>query len=96
MPEEKPNTPSRWRVTGRVQGVGFRWWARGHAQRLYLRGWVRNLADGDVEVAASGAASALEELQRLLHDGPPGARVETVTELDATDDALPFPFEIVH
>ena len=96
MPEEKPNIAGHWRVAGHVQGVGFRWWLRGHGQRLNLRGWVRNRPSGDVEIAASGPASAVEELQSLLHQGPPGALVETVTSLDAPDDELPFPFEIAH
>lgn len=71
------------RVTGRVQGVGYRWWTRSLGTRLALSGTVRNLEDGAVEVHARGSAEALAELRRRLHDGPPLARVDAV-------DALPF------
>lgn len=67
-----------YRVTGRVQGVGFRWWTQRVAEELGLIGDVRNLPDGAVEVRAAGAASALDALERALHEGPPSARVEGV------------------
>jgi acylphosphatase len=67
------------RVTGRVQGVGFRWWVRRHAEGLGLVGWVMNGDDErSLEVVAEGSASALAELERLLNEGPSGARVEKV------------------
>jgi acylphosphatase len=67
------------RVTGRVQGVGFRWWIRREAGALGLTGWVMNAADErSVELVAEGETASLDELQRILHDGPSGARVESV------------------
>ncbi len=67
------------RVVGRVQGVGFRWWVRRQADRLGVVGWVMNADDErSVDVVAEGEAAALTELERLLHAGPPGARVESV------------------
>lgn len=84
----------RFRVTGRVQGVGFRWWVLRHAQELRLRGTVRNHADGSVIVEASGSMDALESLRRLLDEGPPAAIVESVDELSSGDGALPGGFEI--
>jgi acylphosphatase len=67
------------RVTGRVQGVGFRWWVRRHADALGLTGWVMNADDErSVELVAEGAPAALDELERLIQDGPSGAVVETV------------------
>jgi acylphosphatase len=67
------------RVTGRVQGVGFRWWVRRHAEGLGLVGWVMNGNDErSLEVVAEGPAPALAELERLLREGPSGARVESV------------------
>lgn len=67
------------RVTGRVQGVGFRYWTRAMAQRLSLTGWVMNGDDErSVELVAEGSPAALDQLERLLHRGPPGAAVESV------------------
>lgn len=66
-------------VVGRVQGVGFRWWVRSAADRLGLGGWVMNNPDErSVEILAEGAIPALDELERLLRAGPPGAVVERV------------------
>ena len=67
------------RVIGRVQGVGFRWWARRQADELDLVGWVMNADDErSVELVAEGDPEALSELERRLAQGPPGARVEQV------------------
>ena len=67
------------RITGRVQGVGFRWWVRRHAEGLGLAGWVMNDHDERaVELVAEGAVEALDELERLIRQGPPGAHVEAV------------------
>lgn len=66
-------------VTGRVQGVGFRWWARRQAVALGLTGWVMNGDDErSVTVVAEGEPSALDELERRLHVGPQGAHVDSV------------------
>jgi acylphosphatase len=64
------------RITGVVQGVGFRWFVRERARRLGLSGWVRNLADGSVEVAAAGDPQSLQALRSELERGPEGAVVE--------------------
>jgi acylphosphatase len=64
------------RVTGRVQGVGFRWSAREEAKRLGLTGWVRNADDGSVEITAEGRADRLAAFAAWLKRGPAGARVE--------------------
>lgn len=65
-------------VRGRVQGVGFRFFAQRAAAGFGVRGYVRNRADGAVEVVAEGPRPALEELLRSLERGPGGARVEQV------------------
>lgn len=83
------------RVHGRVQGVGFRWWARSQAKRLGVAGSVRNCPDGTVEVRAHGSEEAVAELRRLLHGGPPGASVERVEE-KAVEGVPSVDFEIVH
>lgn len=68
------------RITGRVQGVGYRWWVRRHADALRLTGWVMNAdVERSVELVAEGSAESLDELERLLWSGPDGARVEAVT-----------------
>jgi acylphosphatase len=83
------------RISGHVQGVGFRWFVREEARRLGLSGWVTNLAGGDVEVTAGGEASSLERLRRALLVGPAGAQVERVDDLPGADDgSLPYPFSI--
>jgi acylphosphatase len=66
-------------VTGRVQGVGFRWSVRRRAQHLGLSGYAANRADGTVEVEAEGTPSHLDELEEFLHMGPPGAGVAEVS-----------------
>ncbi len=81
-------------VEGRVQGVGFRWWTKRTADQLGLSGTVRNRRDGRVELHAAGPHEALEEFARRLRQGPPGARVETVEEVEPWDE-LPEAFRIV-
>lgn len=67
------------RITGRVQGVGYRWWVRRHAEALALTGWVMNADDErSVELVAEGPTDALDELERQLWHGPDGARVEAI------------------
>ena len=68
----------RFIVTGRVQGVFFRASTRERALRLGLTGHAKNLADGSVEVVASGTRKAMDELDAWLHQGPPSAQVEQV------------------
>ena len=68
----------RARVTGRVQGVGFRFWVRQQAQTLGLTGWVRNTYDNAVELLAEGDESQLGELERRLWTGPTLSHVATV------------------
>jgi acylphosphatase len=84
------------RISGRVQGVGFRWFVREEARRLGLSGWVMNLPGGDVEVRAGGESSSLQRLRRALEVGPTGAEVQAVSEVvvDGAAPPLPYPFAI--
>ena len=82
-------------VRGRVQGVGFRWFVREQARRLDLAGWVKNREDGGVEVEAEGNAPSVRGLIDQLREGPPGASVVAVVELQSGVDRLPTPFAIV-
>ncbi|HJZ77547.1 MAG TPA: acylphosphatase [Vicinamibacterales bacterium] len=72
----------RFLISGRVQGVGFRFFAQDAAEREGVHGWVRNLPDGRVEAQAEGDAEALERFERALRHGPRGARVADV-EVDS-------------
>ncbi|MEP6731649.1 MAG: acylphosphatase [bacterium] len=83
------------RISGRVQGVGFRWFAREEARRLGLSGWVKNLSGGDVEIAVGGEPSSLERLRRALEVGPTGAGVTDVADIPGDPaPSLPYPFTI--
>lgn len=81
-------------VSGRVQGVGYRWFARGQARALGVRGWVRNLSDGGVELAAAADDEVLARFIEQLRIGPPGANVASVRELGDPGEDLPDPFTI--
>jgi acylphosphatase len=78
----------RWLVSGRVQGVGFRWFVEQNAQRLGLRGWVRNQDDGKVQVYATGNPDKLNALAALLYQGPRMAEVRGVEESEAAVQQL--------
>ena len=75
----------RYLIGGRVQGVGFRYFAEDAARREGVRGWVRNLPDGRVEAVAEGEAESVERFERAIRHGPPGARVDHVE----VDDTVP-------
>jgi acylphosphatase len=85
-------TRSGFRVRGRVQRVGFRWWTGLQARRLGLTGSVRNAEDGSVEVFVRGTGDAVDEMGRLLQQGPPLARVDAVEPLpyEASDEGDGF------
>jgi acylphosphatase len=81
-PAGPPDTPQRKaliaRVSGRVQGVGFRFSAIRVARSFSVRGTVANRPDGGVEVVAEGAPENLARLVAWLQKGPPGAHVRNV------------------
>ena len=79
---------AKWLISGRVQGVGFRWFVARHACQEGLAGWTRNLPDGRVEVIASGHEEALRRLEDRLHVGPPSAGVEHVEKLDISHETV--------
>ena len=72
----------RFIVSGRVQGVGFRWFVHDTATREGVSGWVTNRLDGRVEAFVEGDEDALRRVESALHVGPRGARVEHVTATD--------------
>jgi len=82
------------RVSGNVQGVGFRWFVRREASGLGVAGWVANLPDGSVEVMAEGSDAAVEALLDALREGPPGAWVRDVAVADRPPTGSMDSFEI--
>jgi acylphosphatase len=88
------NVARKYLVSGRVQGVGFRFFVERVANQLGLHGYVRNLADGSVEAYAIGSEVLLEEFQRHLAEGPRGARVTGVETSEAVVNNRYRRFEI--
>ncbi len=80
MSETGTDRTVRMVISGRVQGVGFRYFTRRAARRLGLAGWVKNLPSGEVEVRVTGAAPILEEFRDRLRRGPAGSRVDGIAE----------------
>ncbi len=86
----------RLEISGRVQGVGFRWFVVEKARELRLAGWVKNRSDGNVEIAAAGDRASLELLEAAVVAGPDGAQVKHVKKLSAlAPESLHAPFAIV-
>ena len=73
-------------VTGRVQGVGYRYTAQRTAARMGLHGWVRNQNDGSVQLHAQGDTEVVTRFIEFLNDGPPAARVSEVVLIEAAID----------
>ena len=62
-------------ISGRVQGVGFRYFTQREGERLGLVGWVKNLSNGDVEAEAEGNEAQVDAFVKAIRRGPPGSRV---------------------
>jgi len=73
----------RYVVSGRVQGVGFRWFVEREAAQIGVTGWVRNRDNGDVEVMATGTREQHSSLRQRLQRGPRASRVDHVGESQA-------------
>ncbi len=78
----------RWFVSGRVQGVGFRWFVQKSAAQLGVRGWTRNEDDGRVHVYGVGTPEQLDRLAGLIHQGPLLAEVRSVEQVEAPVEKL--------
>ena len=84
-------------VSGRVQGVGFRYFVRERAEATGVTGWVRNLRDGSVEAVLIGAPDAVQAMLDAIGRGPGGAHVDEVITrpaLAAEIRAARTPFEV--
>lgn len=84
----------RFLISGRVQGVGFRYFTEAAAAVEGIHGWVRNRPDGRVETLAEGEREAIERFERAVRQGPRGARVETVEAHDEAPDGRDTGFHI--
>jgi acylphosphatase len=84
----------RFLLSGRVQGVGFRWYAREAAAVENLAGWVRNLPDGRVEALVQGERESVDRFGRQLARGPRGAHVDDVETYDEVPGESSAGFEI--
>jgi acylphosphatase len=79
-------TSVRLRITGRVQGVGYRAWAVQEGARLGISGWVCNRRDGSVEALVTGDDDAVARMVAACREGPYAARVTSLATEDARDD----------
>ena len=84
----------RFLIAGRVQGVGFRFFASDRARAEGVHGFVRNLDDGRVEAVIEGDQEAVERMERVLRRGPSGAEIESVTVQDISPVGRPIGFSI--
>ena len=84
----------RYIISGRVQGVGFRYFTQRVAGQHGISGWVRNTPDGRVEIEAEGDASGLREFESRISTGPAGARVDHVDITEGTVRSVPAEFLI--
>jgi acylphosphatase len=75
-------------IRGRVQGVGYRAFTEITALERGIEGWVRNRHDGSVEALFSGAEAEVAAIIAACRRGPPGARVETIDQREATPDEI--------
>ena len=78
------------RITGRVQGVGFRFYMERKARELSITGWVRNRRDGAVEAMVQGSSGAVEAMIAWARRGPPSAIVADVRVTDGSGDFVTF------
>jgi acylphosphatase len=83
-------------ISGRVQGVAFRYFTERVACSLDITGWVRNLPGGGVEALAQGPEEALELFYKKMREGPPAARVTDVQVFDVPADPAINRFRITY
>jgi len=83
-----------YRITGMVQGVGYRFFTRSQARALELNGWVCNKTDGSVEVHVEGVNHILDNFEQLLGQGPSTVHVDEVKRIPSKDDSQLTEFEI--
>ena len=83
------------KITGKVQGVGFRFFVQQQAQKLGINGWVSNKSNGDVEALAQGEKADLEQFIAKVKEGPSFSKVEDVSLNWVNEAEQYFGFEII-
>ena len=87
----------RYRIAGRVQGVGYRAFVLRQAHMLGVEGWVRNLDDGTVEALVDASETHHTAFEKMLKEGPRMAEVQLVLVVDELDQSrLPAGFSVSH
>ncbi len=84
---------ARYRITGKVQGVGYRYWTWAKARELKLNGWVENQTDGSVTALLVGKEERIAEMEKDLGAGPPASEVREVENLELTGEDKMFEAE---
>jgi len=84
----------RFLVSGRVQGVGFRYFVQDHAAVEGVHGYVQNLADGRVEALIEGDEESVLRVERAVRRGPAGARIDNVVVEDAVPSGRATGFSV--
>lgn len=83
-------------ISGRVQGVSFRYYTQQEAQKLGITGWVMNRRDGKVEVVGEGSPQQIQQFNAFLHKGSPAAHVEQVQTFDESATGEFASFEVTY
>ena len=83
-------------ITGRVQGVGFRYWLYKTAVRNNINGWVKNKISGEVEALLIGNAVKIDNLIKLCEKGAPSSKVTKVEVQNYKKEYLKKSFEIIN
>lgn len=84
-------------ISGRVQGVGFRYFTKTNAREIGVKGWVRNLESGEVEVLLQGDEQDVMKMVELLREGPFPAKVEDLKLVQKNDqpDEIENSFQVI-
>ena len=82
-------------ISGRVQGVGFRYWLQRKAEEKNIFGWVKNKIEGDVEALIIGGEKEINDLINLCEQGPLSSNVDHVTVIEYKKDYLKKSFDII-
>ena len=83
-------------ISGKVQGVGFRYWLRNEANQKNVYGWVKNKVSGEVEALFVGDDAKISDLIKLCKKGPPSSKVTKISVQNYQGEYLNKSFEIIN